>query len=375
MSTNTRAPETFPNPRGVTSGLFGGFLLLMIIGILALATSTATANTAVDVNPICGATYQVQSGDTFTMIAQRCGVTSAALLQANPQVTNPTNLIAGQYLAIPAPVAAAVPTGEAALPNTGGAESSGAGALNDQAAVTAPNAYVIQEGETLGTIAAKFNTTVDDILISNPHITDSNQITAGQLLSIPGGGLYDPVQDLAASRPVLPNTGGPYALVAPNRAPPGGQVTLTGGGFPAGAEVRIGIGPEDSEFIVITTATTRADGGFSAYVVIPPEAPVGAQWVFVVRTTAEVDGVPTARAVSNPLTVTASGTGTGAVDEVTTVPQTQPRGFRFNYTVQRGDTLSTIAEQHGTSVQTLMQANPQISDPRLIYPGQTVYIP
>ena len=44
------------------------------------------------------------------------------------------------------------------------------------------------------------------------------------------------------------------------------------------------------------------------------------------------------------------------------------------YVVQAGDTLSEIAEQYGISYQALAQMN-QISDPNLIYPGQTLRVP
>ena len=45
------------------------------------------------------------------------------------------------------------------------------------------------------------------------------------------------------------------------------------------------------------------------------------------------------------------------------------------YTVRRGDTLYAIARWHGVSPQRLIAANPKITDPNRIYPGQTVVIP
>ena len=44
-------------------------------------------------------------------------------------------------------------------------------------------------------------------------------------------------------------------------------------------------------------------------------------------------------------------------------------------TVSRGDTLYAIARRYGVSLARLMAANPQITDPNRIYPGQTVIIP
>ena len=43
-----------------------------------------------------------------------------------------------------------------------------------------------------------------------------------------------------------------------------------------------------------------------------------------------------------------------------------------NYTVKSGDTLSAIAARNGMSVQALELLNPQISNPNLIYPGQSI---
>lgn len=45
------------------------------------------------------------------------------------------------------------------------------------------------------------------------------------------------------------------------------------------------------------------------------------------------------------------------------------------YHVRHGDTLSAIAAAHGTTVAALMQANPHIHNPNLIYPGETLHIP
>jgi LysM repeat protein len=45
-----------------------------------------------------------------------------------------------------------------------------------------------------------------------------------------------------------------------------------------------------------------------------------------------------------------------------------------SYTVQRGDTLSAIGAQHGVSWQSIAQAN-NLSNPNLIFPGQTLSIP
>lgn len=45
------------------------------------------------------------------------------------------------------------------------------------------------------------------------------------------------------------------------------------------------------------------------------------------------------------------------------------------YTVQSGDVLSKISKYHNVSIETLLDANPSISNPDMIFPGQIVTIP
>jgi len=59
-----------------------------------------------------------------------------------------------------------------------------------------------------------------------------------------------------------------------------------------------------------------------------------------------------------------------------TPPSPQP--FCTNgtiYTVQRGDSLFTIARRYGLTVQQMIEANPQISNPNILEVGQRVCVP
>jgi tyrosinase len=47
----------------------------------------------------------------------------------------------------------------------------------------------------------------------------------------------------------------------------------------------------------------------------------------------------------------------------------------FTYVVKKGDTLSGIAEMFGVSLAALELTNPQITNPDLIFPGQVVVVP
>ena len=57
------------------------------------------------------------------------------------------------------------------------------------------------------------------------------------------------------------------------------------------------------------------------------------------------------------------------------VPSTPPPVYGQTYTVQRGDTLRKIADRLNTNVNAILQVNPQIGNPNLIYVGQAINLP
>ena len=46
------------------------------------------------------------------------------------------------------------------------------------------NFYTIKKGDTLGILAARFGTTVNNLMALNPHITNANLIYAGDTIRI-----------------------------------------------------------------------------------------------------------------------------------------------------------------------------------------------
>ncbi len=120
--------------------------------------------------------YSIEWGDTLTSIARDHGVTVAALLAANPQITNPDRIYAGDLLTIPA-----------------GTET-GAGP-----------SHVVRAGDTLTAIARQHGVTVADIVARN-GIANPDLIHPGQVLEIPArsvapGGIGQPA---APADPVDP---------------------------------------------------------------------------------------------------------------------------------------------------------------------------
>ncbi|HHY83020.1 MAG TPA: LysM peptidoglycan-binding domain-containing protein [Clostridiales bacterium] len=106
--------------------------------------------------------YIIRAGDTFYSLAIRFNTTVAAIMAANPGV-DPNRLMIGQRICIPgAPIPGQCPAG------------------------TDP--YVIKAGDTIFSLAARFNTTVEAILAANPGI-DPNRLMIGQQICIPRPGV------------------------------------------------------------------------------------------------------------------------------------------------------------------------------------------
>jgi LysM repeat protein len=51
------------------------------------------------------------------------------------------------------------------------------------------------------------------------------------------------------------------------------------------------------------------------------------------------------------------------------IPSSCPAGFQGRYTVVSGDTMFLIAQRFGVSLDSLIAANPHITNPNMIFPG------
>jgi LysM repeat protein len=145
-------------------------LVATVVGALAVTVLAATAlsagDGAGDAAYAATVTVTIQPGDTLTSIAARYHTTVAALVAANG-ITDPNRIYVGATLQIP---------GAAAPPPV-------------VAASSAPTStVVVQAGDTLSSIAARYQTTVAALVAAN-HITDPNVVDAGARLVVPSPGL------------------------------------------------------------------------------------------------------------------------------------------------------------------------------------------
>lgn len=150
------------------------FLLMAVLVASFATTSAAFAQQALAGQ--CGTSVTVVSGDTLRKIADRCGTSVAALRLANPEIGWGNLIYPGQVLLLPGTI----------LGSDGGYLI-----------------YIVMRGDTLKSLAARFGSTVDSIMASNPSITNPNVIYEGQRLTIYSAGPGNP---------------------PPTQPPPGGQV-------------------------------------------------------------------------------------------------------------------------------------------------------
>lgn len=218
--------------------------------------------------------YIIRYGDTLYSIAIRFNTTVDAIMAANPGI-NPYNLFVGQVICIPGAPPVTCPTGT--------------------------TAYVIVAGDTLYSIAIRYNTTVNAIIAANPGI-NPNALQIGQTICVPS--------------------------VAPPHTCPTGFTTYT-------------IVAGDTLYNIAIRYNTSVDELLRANPGINPNA------LYI----GQVICVPT----------------------VTPPPTTCPTGFT-TYTIKSGDTLYSLAIRYNTTVNILLQANPGIN-PDNLQIGQVICVP
>ena len=151
------------------------FLLIAIVLASLATTGSALAWSS------CGTSYIVQWGDTLGMIANRCGTTVSALRLANPNMGN--WIYAGQTLWLP-----------------------GAYLANGNGYAT----YIVARGDTLKSLAARYNTTMD-VIASLNGIYNYNLIYEGQRLTVPTASVNPTPAPAPAPQPA-PSAGGTYVV-------------------------------------------------------------------------------------------------------------------------------------------------------------------
>jgi len=140
--------------------------------------STYTPYTSLPSSSQSATNYTIKPGDTLSGIAAKYGTTVSALITANPSITDPHKIYAGNTIKIPTSTTTSAP---AVLTSTYTPYSS----ISAAPTTTTTTTYTIKSGDTLSGIASKYGTTVQALMDANPNIKDKNTIYAGDTIKIP----------------------------------------------------------------------------------------------------------------------------------------------------------------------------------------------
>ena len=189
------------------------------------------------------------------------------------------------------------------------------------AAQAAPATYTVVPGDTVSRIASRFGLRTADVLALN-GLGWSSVIYPGQVLTLTAGATSAPA---APATPAAPSTGS-------------GSYTIQQGDTISSIAKRHG---------VTTNAVLSANGLGWSSIIYP------GQTITIPGGAAPAASTPTAPAAPAPPAPSAGGSA---------------------YTIVAGDTIRSIANRHGVSVNAVLSAN-GLGWSSIIYPGQTITVP
>ena len=306
--------------------------------------------------------HTVERGDTLSQIARDVGVSLQALIQANPQIANPNRIYPGDRIRIPAAA-----TGGAAA--SGATASGGGNAEGMRLSDSGVNLIKAFEGLRL----SAYQDSGGIWTIGYGHIggvQPGDRITQGQaeeLLRKDTGWAQDAVRQQVhvplTQRQFDALTSFTFNLGA---GALNGSTLLSklNAGDYAGAQAEFGrfvhAGGRVLQGLVRRRAAEADLFGSDA----PSGTAAGAPGASTTPSARNASNASNASKASKAGNIGNDGDGSRGT-----------RGTGGEHTVRRGDTLWDIARHDGVTLQALIAANPQIANPNLIIPGQSVHLP
>lgn len=300
---------------------------------IAVVASSFTASSAT--------TVRVAPGETLLGIADEYGTTVAALQAAN-NLTDPNTIVVGSVLQVHA----------------------AAGVIADAPTKT----VAVEPGQTISSIAAQYHMTASALAAAN-HLPDPNHVLVGSLLQIPGSGAASN-EGASVDRAVIVARGDTLLGIADQY---GTTVDAIEAANHLSDPNRIVIGsilqvPRASN----TMPAAPTAGAAGGTIVVQPGQTL---WSIATSFDTTVPALASANNLTDPNTVVIGSVlripGTGSPAETAI---NAPGASGGSVIVAAGDTLMRIAHQYGTTVDTLARVN-NLADPNQVAVGSVLEIP
>jgi len=213
---------------------------------LCFVISTGPAAAA---NSQCDNEVRARQGESLSGLAERCGVTEARILDLNPKVQGTKDLQAGMVLKLAAPSAA-----DTATDAREAAES----------LFARLKSYAQEAGQSIEGAAETITQSVEDFVKQNPDL-HLRVRKLGHSLSIPG--MERAEAQISLSR---------------RKGTPDTPVTLSAIGLPTTQRVDIAGGEPGSNYTILDSALTSAEGTLQVTLVVPRWADPQRDFIFVI---------------------------------------------------------------------------------------------
>lgn len=233
--------------------------------------------------------------------------------------------------------------------------------------------YTVREGDTFYTIAQQFSVSFDQLAAANAHLSDPTELAPGQTINIPVAEVG--AQGHAQSQQAVQCPPGTFRYTVQ----PGDSMFRIAQRFGVSLDALIAANPQipnpnlifPGQIVCVPSSPAPpppvCPPGTFRYTVQPGDSMFRIAQRFGVSLNALIAANPQ---IPNPNLIFP-----GQVICVPSAPPTVCPPGTFRYTVQPGDSMFLIAQRFGVSLNALIAANPQITNPNRIFPGQIVCVP
>ncbi len=311
--------------------------------------------------------YTVVPGDSMYFIAQRFGVSLDALIAANPQIGDPSVIYPGDVLCVPG---GGPPPAKCRKPASCPPKFQGR--------------YTVVAGDTMYFIAQRFGVSLNALIAANPHISDPSLIFPCDVLCVPGGGPPPPPPPCRVPTSCPSGFHGRYTVVA------GDTMFTIAQRFGVTVDALVAANPQISDpsrIFPCDVLCVPVSGPPPHQGRVPASCPHGFQGRYTVVAGDSMSSIAQRYGVTLNALIAANPHITDPSQifpcdvlcvpcaKPGRVPTSCPPGFQGQYTVQAGDTMFFIAQRYGVTLDALIAANPQITDPSKLSPCDVLCVP